>query len=112
MAQTLEEHSMAQFVLSDIQPKLKFDSRDPSVMDEITFYLNYPSFNKKLISLRSMSSIHNQTTCIAENADFAETLSEDDPVTLEDMADLERSKDELDDFEDFGDDFYIDYDGE
>lgn len=108
MIQTLEEHSMARFVLSDVQPKLKFDSRNPSVMDEITFYLNYSSYSKNLISLQSMSAIHNQTACIAENADFAETLSEDDPVTLEDMADYERSKDELDDFNFDGD--YIDYD--
>lgn len=110
MAQTLEQHSMARFVLTDVQPKLKFDSRNPSVMDEITFYLNYPSYNSKLISLRSMSAVHNQAACIPENADFIETLSEDDPVTLEDMADYERSKDELDEF-DFDDD-YIDFEGE
>ena len=52
---------------------------------------------------------YNKANCIAEITDFIETLSEDNPVTLEDMADLERSKyqfsdDDLDDA-----DFYIDY---
>ena len=84
MQQTLEQHILSRFTISDIRPKLKFDSREPDVMAEVTFYLN--KYNKALI-----------------------TLSEDDPVTLEDMADLERSKyqyidDDLDDA-----DFYIDY---
>lgn len=107
MQQTLEQHILSRFTISDIRPKLKFDSREPDVMAEVTFYLN--KYNKALITLLSMSILQKQTNCIAENTDFIETLSEDDPVTLEDMADLERSKyqyidDDLDDA-----DFYIDY---
>lgn len=107
MQQTLEQHILSRFTISDIRPKLKFDSREPDVMAEVTFYLN--KYNKALITLLSMSILQKQANCIAENTDFIETLSEDDPVTLEDMADLERSKyqyidDDLDDV-----DFYIDY---
>lgn len=107
MQQTLEQHILSRFTISDIRPKLKFDSREPDVMAEVTFYLN--KYNKALITLLSMSILQKQANCIAENTDFIETLSEDDPVTLEDMADLERSKyqyidDDLDDA-----DFYIDY---
>lgn len=107
MQQTLEQHILSRFTISDIRPKLKFDSREPDVMAEVTFYLN--KYNKALITLLSMSVLQKQANCIAENTDFIETLSEDDPVTLEDMADLERSKyqyidDDLDDA-----DFYIDY---
>lgn len=107
MQQTLEQHILSRFTISDIRPKLKFDSREPDVMAEVTFYLN--KYNKALITLLSMSILQKQANCIAENIDFIETLSEDDPVTLEDMADLERSKyqyidDDLDDA-----DFYIDY---
>ena len=107
MTQTLEQHILSRFTISDIRPKLKFDSREPDVMAEVTFYLN--KYNKALITLLSMSVLQKQANCIAENTDFIETLSEDDPVTLEDMADLERSKyqysdDDLDDA-----DFYIDY---
>lgn len=107
MQQTLEQHILSRFTISDIRPKLKFDSREPDVMAEVTFYLN--KYNKALITLLSMSILQKQANCIAENTDFIETLSEDDPVTLEDMVDLERSKyqyidDDLDDA-----DFYIDY---
>lgn len=107
MQHTLEQHTLSRFTISDIRPKLKFDSREPDVMAEVTFYLN--KYNKALITLLSMSILQKQANCIAENTDFIETLSEDDPVTLEDMADLERSKyqyidDDLDDA-----DFYIDY---
>ena len=107
MQQTLEQHILSRFTISDIRPKLKFDSREPDVMAEVTFYLN--KYYKALITLLSMSVLQKQANCIAENTDFIETLSEDDPVTLEDMADLERSKyqyidDDLDDA-----DFYIDY---
>lgn len=107
MQQTLEQHTLSRFTISDIRPKLKFDSREPDAMAEVTFYLN--KYNKALITLLSMSILQKQANCIAENTDFIETLSEDDPVTLEDMADLERSKyqyidDDLDDA-----DFYIDY---
>ena len=107
MQQTLEQHILSRFTISDIRPKLKFDSREPDVMAEVTFYLN--KYNKALITLLSMSVLQKQANCIAENTDFIETLSEDDPVTLEDMADLERSKyqyidDDLDDA-----DLYIDY---
>lgn len=107
MQQRLEQHILSRFTISDIRPKLKFDSREPDVMAEVTFYLN--KYNKALITLLSMSILQKQANCIAENTDFIETLSEDDPVTLEDMADLERSKyqyidDDLDDA-----DFYIDY---
>lgn len=107
MQQTLEQHILSRFTISDIRPKLKFDSREPDIMAEVTFYLN--KYNKALITLLSMSILQKQANCIAENTDFIETLSEDDPVTLEDMADLERSKyqyidDDLDDA-----DFYIDY---
>lgn len=107
MQQTLEQHILSRFTISDIRPKLKFDSREPDIMAEVTFYLN--KYNKALITLLSMSVLQKQANCIAENTDFIETLSEDDPVTLEDMADLERSKyqyidDDLDDA-----DFYIDY---
>lgn len=107
MQQTLEQHILSRFTISDIRPKLKFDNREPDVMAEVTFYLN--KYNKALITLLSMSILQKQANCIAENTDFIETLSEDDPVTLEDMADLERSKyqyidDDLDDA-----DFYIDY---
>lgn len=112
MAQTLEKHSMSRFILGDIQPKLKFDSRNPSVMDEISFYLNYSSFDRRLLTLHSMSLAQAHAACIPENADFAETLSEDDPLTLEDMADYERSKGEIDELNELlGDEFYIDYDG-
>jgi len=107
MQQTLEQHTLSRFTISDIRPKLKFDSREPDVMAEVTFYLN--KYNKALITLLSMSVLQKQANCIAEITDFIETLSEDNPVTLEDMADLERSKyqfsdDDLDDA-----DFYIDY---
>ena len=107
MQQTLEQHILSRFTISDIRPKLKFDSREPDIMAEVTFYLN--KYNKALITLLSMSILQKQANCIAENTDFIETISEDDPVTLEDMADLERSKyqyidDDLDDA-----DFYIDY---
>lgn len=93
MTQTLEQHILSRFTISDIRPKLKFDSKEPNIMAEVTFYLNK----------------YNKANCIAEITDFIETLSEDNPVTLEDMADLERSKyqfsdDDLDDA-----DFYIDY---
>ncbi len=110
MQQTLEQHTLSRFTISDIRPKLKFDSREPDVMAEVTFYLNkYNSYNKALITLLSMSILQKQANCIAENTDFIETLSEDDPVTLEDMADLERSKYQYTD-EDLDDaDFYIDY---
>lgn len=107
MQQTLEQHILSRFTISDIRPKLKFDSREPDVMAEVTFYLN--KYNKALITLLSMSILQKQANCIAENTDFIETLSEDDPVTLEDMADLERSKYQYND-EDLDDaDFYIDY---
>lgn len=107
MQQTLEQHILSRFTISDIRPKLKFDSREPDVMAEVTFYLN--KYNKVLITLLSMSILQKQANCIAENTDFIETLSEDDPVTLEDMADLERSKYQYND-EDLDDaDFYIDY---
>lgn len=107
MQQTLEQHILSRFTISDIRPKLKFDSREPDVMAEVTFYLN--KYNKALITLLSMSVLQKQANCIAENTDFIETLSEDDPVTLEDMADLERSKYQYTD-EDLDDaDFYIDY---
>lgn len=107
MQQTLEQHTLSRFTISDIRPKLKFDSREPDVMAEVTFYLN--KYNKALITLLSMSILQKQANCIAENTDFIETLSEDDPVTLEDMADLERSKYQYTD-EDLDDaDFYIDY---
>lgn len=107
MQQTLEQHTLSRFTISDIRPKLKFDSREPDVMAEVTFYLN--KYNKALITLLSMSVLQKQANCIAEITDFIETLSEDNPVTLEDMANLERSKyqfsdDDLDDA-----DFYIDY---
>ena len=107
MTQTLEQHILSRFTINDIRPKLKFDSREPDVMAEVTFYLN--KYNKSLITLLSMSILQKQANCIAENTDFIETLSEDDPVALEDMADLERSKYQYND-EDLEDaDFYIDY---
>lgn len=107
MQQTLEQHILSRFTISDIRPKLKFDSREPDVMAEVTFYLN--KYNKALITLLSMSILQKQANCIAENTDFIETLSEDDPVTLEDMADLERSKYQYIDDDLDGADFYIDY---
>lgn len=110
MAQTLEQHILSRFTISDIRPKLKFDSREPDMMAEVTFYLNnYNSYNKALITLLSMSILQKQANCIAENTDFIETLSEDDPVTLEDMADLERSKYHYNDDDLDNVDFYIDY---
>ena len=107
MQQTLEQHILSRFTISDIRPKLKFDSREPDVMAEVTFYLN--KYNKALITLLSMSVLQKQANCIAENTDFIETLSEDDPVTLEDMADLERSKYQYIDVDLDDADFYIDY---
>lgn len=109
MTYTLAQHAISNFIISDIQPKLKFDSRSPDVLSEITFYLSYSSFNAKLITLLSMSEIQRQSSSIKENAELIDTLSEDDPVTLEDMAELERSKDEISE-EDLADaDFYIEY---
>ena len=55
MQQTLEQHTLSRFTISDIRPKLKFDSREPDVMAEVTFYLNkYNSYNKALTTLLSM----------------------------------------------------------
>lgn len=109
MAQTLEQHSLSRFTLSDIQPKFKYDSREPDTMAEITFYLNYSSYKTNLISLKCISTLQKQATCIAENAEFIESLSEDDPITLEDNVEFERSKDEILDGDFDDEDFYIDY---